>query len=341
MEPLRLGLYGCGARTNALVDAAYQEGLVGVCCCYDVDEGRRRETARKYDALAVGSSRRLIAEDEVDAFVISLPPRLHASAALETLRAGKPIFLEKPIATNLEDGRKLVKAVKEAGVVCQVGLAQRYVPVFRKVTEIIRSGALGRIIGIHNHWISYAGTEGPLMSDSGNWRGDPRTGGELFYHYCHFFDLLRVWGGEFVSVTATSNHLIFPKCPGENEILMTLQYESGALAGLHFSEVSRHSDMIGRIEGSEATLEYAWNENSFIKLYRETKHHNREPDEVLEGFDPGVSDREIMSAFLRAARGEAPPPVTIEDGFVPLQVAVAARESARTGRRVQLSEFAP
>jgi len=342
MKPLRMGLYGCGARTNALIDSVRDDNLVQVACCYDVKKNICEKAARKYDAKAVDSAEKLIADASVDAFLISLAPKFHAGAAIEAARAGKPIFLEKPIACNLEDGKRVVNAIKGAGIVCHVGLCQRYVPVFKKVTELIQSGQIGKIIGIHNHWVSWA-AEIPILINEGvemNWRGDPQTGGQLVYHYCHFFDLLRVWGGEFVSVTAISNHLIFPKSPSENEIFMTLEYDSGALAGCHFSEVSKQANMLGRVEGSEMTVEYEWSDSSHIKLYRQNKRQGpRTPDEVLADFGPAKDTREIMMDFIRAANGEGPVKVTIENGYVPLVVATAARMSDKEGRRVYLDEL--
>ena len=342
MKPLRMGLYGCGARTNAIIDSVRDHNLVQVACCYDVKKQICENTAEKYAAKAVDSAEELIADTGVDAFLISLAPKFHTGAAIEAAGACKPIFLEKPIACNLEDGKRVVDAIKGAGIVCHVGLCLRYVPVFKKVTEFIQSGQVGKIIGIHNHWVSWAAAipilinEGPEM----NWRGDPETGGQLVYHYCHFFDLLRVWGGEFVSVTAISNHLIFPKSPSENEIFMTLEYESGALAGCHFSEVSKQANMLGRVEGSEMTIEYEWSENSSMRLYKQNKRLGpRTPDEVLTDFGPDEGPREIMTDFVKAVNGEQPVKVTIEDGYVPLVVATAARMSEKEGRRVYLHEL--
>lgn len=331
-----MGLYGCGARTNVLVDSVYQDNLVKVVSCYDLDKERREKTAKKYSAVPVDNLEKLISNKQVDAFLISLPPKFHAQSAAEVSQAGKPIFLEKPVATNLEDGKKLVARIKETGIVCRVGFAHRYVPVFKKVTEIIRSGKLGKTTGMTNDWISRFAPDWKEMLEMRDWRLDPETGGQVVYHYCHFFDLLRVWFGEVISVRAATNHLLFPMSPSENEIFATLEFENGALADLHFSEVSYRSDMLGRIEGEKATLEYEWNENSIIRFYYEPG--SRKPNDILNGFSPDIQNREIMEDFVREAKGEQPVQVTVEDGLIVLKIAIAIRLSAKEGRKVYLSE---
>ncbi|MCM8786399.1 MAG: Gfo/Idh/MocA family oxidoreductase [Candidatus Omnitrophica bacterium] len=337
MRVIKLGLYGCGARTNVLVDSIYKYGLVKVVCCYDIDKERSIKTANKYNAVSVNSSSELINYPEIDAFIISLFPKYHANATMEVIETGKPIFLEKPIATNLEDGKKLVKKVKEKNIILHVGFVQRYVPVFKKVKEIIQSGQLGKIIGIQHNWLSrYAPPA--WMIETKNWRLDPETGGQLIYHYCHFFDLLRFWNGEFKSVVSMTNHIIYnPDSPSENEIFATIEYENGALAGLHFSEVSNRNDMIGRIEGEKLTLEYEWNENSIIKIY--SKPGLRKPDEIIGPFKMDIPDDEIMNDFIKEIKGEKEVSPNIIDGFIPLKLATAIRLSAKEGRKVYLKEL--
>lgn len=339
-EALKLGLYGCGARTQALVDSVIGEGIIKVVCCYDIDKKRRDEVAKKYSTSSVDSPQKLIENQDVEAFLISLPPKLHAEVAMEVAEAGKPIFLEKPIATNLEDGKKLVKKIKGKNIVCRVGLAYRYVPVFKKVTELVKSGQTGKIIGIQYDWIGWIGILYKQIYDGKNWRGDPETGGQIIYHMCHLFDILRVWSGEIVSVFADSNHLIFPGSTTDNETFIILKHEGGAISGIHFSEVSKHCTGLGRIDGEKITVEFEWQDKSWIKIYRQARRvGDRSPDEIIDDIKPDVMDSEIMKDFVKEARREKEAGVNIEDGFVPLKVAFAIKESIIQERKIYLKEL--
>ena len=339
-EPLRFGLYGCGNRTNALIDSVIGDGLVEVTCCFDIDGEKAHRVAAKYDAQMAQTSQQLIERKDVDAFLISLAPFAHVDACIETLPAGKPIFLEKPVATNLQDAKRLAQAVKcrgEAAKLINVGFIHRYQPVYRRVTEMIQSGRLGQVVASHIHWLSHS-PPGPRVEGMElDWRDEPATGGQLMFHYCHCFDLHRLWGGEFKSITATSNHLVYPQSTSENEIFVCAEYESGALAGFHFSEVSRRIDMLGRIEGTQMTIEHEWNEHPVIRLYKTDRQYGpRVADEEIRDI-PVDFVNENMVDFIAAARGERPVVSPIEDGLATVVIAEAVRLSAREGRRVELA----
>jgi len=347
VKPLRLGLYGCGARTNELVDSVYSDKLVEVVCCYDVVKETREATAKKYKSTAVGLEEELLENEEVDAFIISLPPKYHAHTAMRVAETGKPIFLEKPVATTIEDGRALLKKISEKGVICRSGLAYRYTPVFRKLLDLIQDGTIGRVLNVFYHWVAWAALI-PVVINEGekqNWRGDPKTGGQLVYHCCHLFDLFRQIGkisgnGEIKSVIAVTNHIIFPKSPSENVAVSAMEYEGGAVAGFHFSEVSRQCDGFGRVEGTETTVEFFWNNESRIKIYENARRLGpRVPDRIIEVPDANVGNRDIMTAFIKEARGEQPVAVTVEDAIFALKIAFAIRQSAKEGRKVYIEDI--
>lgn len=347
VKPLRLGLYGCGARTNALVDGVYGDKLVEVACCYDVVEKTREAAAKKYGSTAVGTEEKLLGDRDVDAFIISLPPKLHAKTAMRVAETGKPIFLEKPVATTLEDGRNLLKKISEKGVVCRSGLAYRYIPVFKEVLNLVQDGTVGRVLDVFYHWVAWAALIPVVINEAEeqNWRGDPETGGQLVYHCCHLFDLFRQIGkisgnGDIKSVTGITNHIIFPKSPSENVIISAMEYEGGAVAGFHFSEVSRQCNGFGRVEGTEATLEFFWNNESNVKIYRQARRLGpRTPDRIIEIPDPGVDDRVIMTEFIKEAKGEQPVGVTVEDAVFALKIAFAIRQSAKEGRKIHIKDI--
>lgn len=346
MKHLRFGLYGCGARTDALLDSVFGDKLVSVSSCYDLDRTQSERAAKKYNARAVKTEQQLLEDPDVDAFLISLPPARHASAAIRAAEAGKPIFLEKPVATNLEDGRNLIKKLSGKDIICRVGLAYRYVPVFRKLAKLIEEGAFGTMLDVFYHWVSWAASVPIVINegDNSNWRGSPESGGQLIYHCCHLFDLLRYFGsisgsGEVVSVFASTNHMIFPKSPSENVVVAAMEYESGAIAGFHHSEVSRQCDGFGRLEGSEATAEFSWNDNSVIKIFREARRTGeRSADDVINISSPAIDDRAIMVDFIKEAAREQPVGVTVEDAFKALKIACAIRKSSKEGRKIQLDK---
>ncbi len=108
---VKLGLYGCGNRTRALLDSLFMDEQYEVVAAYDMIKETAESTCAKYGGLACKNTEQLIGHPSVEAFLISLAPFAHPAAFHKTLEAGKPIFIEKPIAmTAIEAYRMMVAA---------------------------------------------------------------------------------------------------------------------------------------------------------------------------------------------------------------------------------------
>lgn len=149
-----VGKMGRGHFGNFLGDPAVQ--ILGVC---DVEEGRREELAalanRTYaEHYAVeayngcrthGDFREICARPDIDAMLIATPNQWHALAAVEAARGGKDIYLEKPLARTIDEGRAIVNAVRQHGRILQVGSQQRSDRAFRAACELVRNGRIGDV----------------------------------------------------------------------------------------------------------------------------------------------------------------------------------------------------
>ncbi len=127
----------------------------------------------------------LVNDPRVDVVVIASPPFLHAEMALAAARAGKAIFLEKPVATRLDDALALLAATRERRVPVGVDYVMRYSPLYQLAQQIVLEGLLGapRRVEFRND----AGDEG---LDAGHWFWDrDRSGGIFIEHGVHFFDV--------------------------------------------------------------------------------------------------------------------------------------------------------
>lgn len=153
---INLGAIGCGrmGRTNIgnTIAAAdrFNARFIAVC---DVDRNRLRQTASMIKSRVEGTEdlseytdyRELLSRDDIDAVVISTPDHSHGIIALAAIRAGKDVYVEKPLTFGVKEGRELVQAVRQHGRILQVGSQQRSSVHFRRVCELARSGRLGRL----------------------------------------------------------------------------------------------------------------------------------------------------------------------------------------------------
>lgn len=156
-DALRIGAIGVGRMGTGDMNAVLKLGLdpelnariVAVC---DLDESRARAAKRTVDAayrapdVAVYRDfRELLARDDVDAVTIATPDHWHALCAIAAARAKKAIYLQKPLTWSIAEGKALVRAVREHGVVLQVGSQQRSDARFRQACELVRNGRLGTL----------------------------------------------------------------------------------------------------------------------------------------------------------------------------------------------------
>ena len=98
----------------------------------------------------MASAEELIASPEIDAVVIASWDGTHADLAVKCIQAGKPVFCEKPLATTLEDAKKVVEAEKASGKrLLQIGFMRRFDPDYIKMKKILDSGELGAPLMAH------------------------------------------------------------------------------------------------------------------------------------------------------------------------------------------------
>jgi predicted dehydrogenase len=148
----RIGLafIGTGTMGTGNLKFAMQQPdvhVVSVCDVYQPRLDSAIEVAKKAGQApkAVHDFRQILADPTVDAVCIATPDHWHAYMAVEACKAGKDVWVEKPIAVTVDEGQKMVAAARKYNRVVQAGLMQRSGDVFEKAIEIVRSGQLGKI----------------------------------------------------------------------------------------------------------------------------------------------------------------------------------------------------
>ena len=139
--------------------------------------------------LLFSSYGELLASDAIDAVVVCTPNFTHAEFALEALRAGKHVLVEKPLATEVADCRTVVEEAEQKGLVLQVGVELRYSDVVQTMRGLIDEGAIGQPVVVRTHVWRDWGTPG-------GWRAEVRRSGGLFFELAiHYIDLLNYLAG--------------------------------------------------------------------------------------------------------------------------------------------------
>jgi len=150
-DRVTVALIGCGDQGRGDLGALLRLPEVDCAALADVDGHRLAETAqsvadergRKPDTFR--DFRRILDRKDVQAVVVATPDHWHALATILACQAGKDVYVEKPLATSIAEGRAMVRAARRHGRVVQVGTQQRSAEHFREAVDIVRSGELGRL----------------------------------------------------------------------------------------------------------------------------------------------------------------------------------------------------
>lgn len=195
MKIIKWGFIGCGEVTEKKSGPAFSE-VEG--SRVEAVMSRGRDKARSYAGRhGIGKwytdPQELIDDPEVNAIYIATPPSSHATFAIMAMRAGKPVYVEKPLAACYDDCARVNRVSEQTGVPCFVAYYRRYLPYFMKVKNIIDSGTIGKVMNVQ---IRFAVPPRDLDYKSGAempWRVRPDiAGGGYFYDLAsHQLDMLQ------------------------------------------------------------------------------------------------------------------------------------------------------
>ncbi|GGF96487.1 Gfo/Idh/MocA family protein [Paenibacillus abyssi] len=150
-KKLRWGILGCASIAIRSVIPGIQESETGeVAAIASRELSKAQETAAKLGIpKTYGSYEELLADDSIDAVYIPLPNHLHMEWTIRAAEAGKHVLCEKPIALNAAEAQRMVEACAAAGVHLAEAFMYRHHPRYDRIKEIIQSGEIGEIRGIH------------------------------------------------------------------------------------------------------------------------------------------------------------------------------------------------
>ena len=157
----RVALIGCGGMGSYDATLAQRFGdIVAVC---DVDAGRAAEARAKFNSAEVFYDFRKVCESpKIDVIVNGTPDHWHTLVNLRALAAGKDVYAEKPLTLTIDEGKRLVAAVKAGGPILQTGSQQRSDRNFRFACELVRNGRLGKITRVQT-WLPEGLRGGPFV----------------------------------------------------------------------------------------------------------------------------------------------------------------------------------
>ena len=178
--------------------------LVAVC---DLMDERLEAAGDKYGVDTYSRLDDFLALDDMQIVSVCTPDHTHIDVATKVLRAGKNLLLEKPMALSIPDCQSIMKEAERSGMMAAIGYEFRLNPAVMEIKRRIDSGEVGEVCGISMYY-----WRGPFMRNKyQKWiQHEKCSGGMLVEETCHWFDLLRWFGGEVAELTAYTTDKVHP-----------------------------------------------------------------------------------------------------------------------------------
>jgi predicted dehydrogenase len=314
--------------SDVLADAIKRSGKLEIVTCFSRSEEKRHAFAKKYQCDASRTFKEVLEDKSVEGIINTTPNDAHLETTAAAARAGKHVFLDKPIANTIADARAITEACRKAGVVLAVGYQRRRESQFRWVRKQIDAGVFGRLVNAESN----ISRDRAGKIDLGSWRyqASGMPGGVMLQIGIHYTDVLEYLVGPVAAVSARLAQLVLP---GDNPDVasLVLEHENGALSTLNASYASASENYVMNIYGKEASAYYDLHQGlRFVK--------RNVPGAAPVPCAKNDAIIEELEEFAAAARGGAEPEMTGERATASLAVIRAGIVSAREGRRVTVAE---
>src|SRR5882757_7854712 len=145
-EPLRVACIGMGWWSDVLADAIKRSNKIEIVACHTRSEDKRAAFAKKYGCKPIASYDDVLADRSIEAIINTTPNDAHLPTTQAAAAAGKHVFLDKPIANTVSEGRAIACVCREAGVVLALGYQRRRESHFRFIKRQIDAGAFGMLV---------------------------------------------------------------------------------------------------------------------------------------------------------------------------------------------------
>lgn len=250
---IKLGIYGCGNRTKALLNALIQDGFYQVHAAFDLDHSSAEALTAKYGGTVCRTAEELISFKGVDAFLISLSPLAHADALRKTIPAGKPIFIEKPVTFTGREAADLADLAEKYNVPVQVGFMRRYLPETIHALDFIRRNDPGHIFSVDCIWVHHGDTE---MNHCLHFRPDNfrLKMSQIPFHCCHMLDIMGLMGGNVKRVSSQLIKVTDRPYPSPDDVTTNIEFTNGCSGRFHYSSMVYYTEFSYRFHAENYSI---------------------------------------------------------------------------------------
>jgi len=319
---IRAALYGLGGWAERLLAAAQDSEHIRFVAGITRDPASRADLAARYSLRLTASFDEVLRDKEIDAVVITSPHSQHHGQIVAAARAGKHVFVEKPMTLTADSAREAVEACRKAGITLGVGFNRRAAPAYVEMLKRIRAGAIGDILHVEGH----NSGSGGLRLKGGGWRAAraESPAGSMTPSGIHALDALIGIAGTIRTVYAHSDRHKLPAEWGiDDTTSMLLKFASGVTGYLGTVYLTARLWRV-HVLGTQGWLEMRG--DSELSICTLDGNPDRVPLPIID------KERATLENFARAIVAREPwtvPGDQAVNGIAVLQAIVASAESGQ------------
>ena len=327
-KPIRWGLVGCGDIAEKRVAPALQEAAGSkLLACSRKQPAQLLEFQRRHGIpKGCPDPADIFADPEIDAVYLATPVFLHCLHTIEAAEHGKHVLCEKPMAMDAAECQRMLDACRSHGVKLGIAYYRRFYPVVHKIQELLRAGALGKVVLVRTTLVS------PTTLEPAAWRFVPDQGGGglLMDMASHRLDLLCMLFGEPLSVSAlTATREL--NIPVEDTGSLLIQFASGVQATV-FASHCIHAEMDDfEVYGTRGSLRVSPLNDSELQLFGDT-------DQAFQLPKADNVHLPLIDDFNQAIRENREPRISGAEGMKTSVLLEAAYHAAREGKVVRFAD---
>lgn len=268
-----------------------------------------------------------------DAVIISNPTSHHLDVALTVVKAGCHFFVEKPLSHSWRGVEELINTARQKQSIGMVGFDMHFDPGLQKVRQFLIEGIIGRVTSIQAQVGQYLPDWHPWEDYRNGVSAQIETGGGVILDLIHEIDYVTWLIGDVSEVMSMNGHVSTLDIQTEDTAAILMRFANNTIGTVNLDYIQRTPSRSCRIIGEEGTISWdLMNQNVTWFLAKDKKWH----EFSYTGFQR--NDRFIaeMKHFLDCLDGKSKPEVNLENGSRSLKIALAAKESNKTGKAVIL-----
>ncbi len=255
------GFIGCGNVTELKSGPAFKkvEGS-DVIAVMSRDANKAKDYAERHNVPKhYDNAYNLLANTSVDAVYVATPPGTHAEYAMAAIKMGKPVYVEKPLASSYWECKLIHEMACREGVDCFVAYYRRTLPYFLKIKELIDNGEIGEVLEVKINFLNPP-YESDLSKDTLSWRVKPEESGAGYFYdlASHQFDFLDFFLGPIVDAKGETQN-VAGLYDVEDTVDAEWTFESGISGSGHWEFAASVDERVDEvvITGSDGTIEFS------------------------------------------------------------------------------------